>query len=1362
MQGASTRPADPAVPLDSVRAAEVSLHVTVLHAPGKRLVKRFDADGRKHGYDNAAEFLIERHEVLGFQGWCSFLDEVERQPDRCVIRGAPGPWASPAHPAYRLLHPQLAYTDRRGRRVTREEVLKARRQDEIGVSLHPTTYLPMFVEEPTWWVLLDFEGIEFEPDWRRRLAETAAWLKLRLPDAFADVTCWFQATGGAADPSKPDLGGAWVRMRLGFLLSRPLTQEQLEAWLGSVPGLDPVTFRTVQPIYIGRPVFARGLADPIPIRSGVLEGLEEVVQVPDDLPAPRPQAGQWHVSAELAEGEGLGLLDCPELDDALADISGDAGKTRSALGLAAWAYIRAVGRSRVDVAALTARLAEEGLKHRSSGEVAGYGLEALVRWHLARAPADDEEHPAQELLSRLSHAAEAPEEPQLEALPDFGPARADRGTALAELHQEIAQELAEAAERIALRRELERRRKEAKEAAAAPFGDPKCLDAHKKRKLKAAMAKASKKAKAEYLAELGLEELPPRAAILHTGAQGSGKTLTVAKRLAGLKGGNVLMLVPTLKKAEELEAEIERQIKLRADAGEPVSMFVKVWRGRLAPPPEGERHPAQGFFDKHGINFNRSPSERMCTRPKTLIDDAQKAGCRIRATFCGTCSMRFDCRYLDQLDTLERLEGRLILIAAHDVMFTPLPFRPDLVVIDESVISKAARAIEIAPERLLDAEKWEDASYATDIVGEGTPLIEIAETAAYALAQPGRELATLRDAGSDGAALAACQGHLNDLHETMVEEIAEAGKGGSPEGQLRDMIDRLKVTELRSLALLFSNLRMEIATGRAGTNATRLIRGRVKKIEEPDGSTREERLDRYVISRPRGHGLGSQAELILLDGTGNLVLNQHVFGDDLVEKRCSVNRRGPIIQVTSTTNSKYRLLARPEADRNRRKMRRLIADLSTALDRSLLVGSTKKLEAKLLEEGALEGVQSMHFGAERGMNSAEHCEAVLVIGREQPQLAALEDLARGFTIASDEPFVSVLDANEEGELRLYRRRRRMRDSSEAWAEVRSHPDPFARALLEQIREAAIAQMADRVRAIWNDRLTVIATSVPVDLDVTLVTTQGELMRAASLAAAGKRGVDERGWWLQPVEAAQRGGEAGNWRVTAETVIDTLIQKALLLTSFPALLPTAGGNVPLRTALWSCLPQAEAFRLAAATHPGLRAPPPPGGVLRECLRRHGLLVAWPDLTAAVPELVPDAVALRAVKDAERGELKELRADLLTAPYRAAGRRGPAGTVAWDPTRIADLQAALARLLGAGVTVDWQPSPEPELDIMNPETWTPPPGVIEDNSEAPPMWDCRRLSKAPPVYVVADLFKISDHVMAIVSCHPDPSLVMEEAA
>jgi hypothetical protein len=40
-----------------------------------------------------------------------------------------------------LLHAQAAYTDRRGRRITREEVIRARRQDEIG-GQPPSHHLP--------------------------------------------------------------------------------------------------------------------------------------------------------------------------------------------------------------------------------------------------------------------------------------------------------------------------------------------------------------------------------------------------------------------------------------------------------------------------------------------------------------------------------------------------------------------------------------------------------------------------------------------------------------------------------------------------------------------------------------------------------------------------------------------------------------------------------------------------------------------------------------------------------------------------------------------------------------------------------------------------------------------------------------------------------------------------------------------------------------------------------------------------------------------------------------------------------------------------------------------------------------------
>ena len=76
--------------------------------------------------------------------------------------------------------------------------------------------------------------------------------------------------------------------------------------------------------------------------------------------------------------------------------------------------------------------------------------------------------------------------------------------------------------------------------------------------------------------------------------------------------------------------------------------------------------------------------------------------------------------------------------------------------------------------------------------------------------------------------------------------------------------------------------------------------------------------------------------------------------------------------------------------------------------------------------------------------------------------------------------------------------------------MRSHPHPLARALLEQVREAGVAQMADRVRAVWHERVIVLATDVPVDLDVDLLLTEGELKRAARLAAEARRALAARG------------------------------------------------------------------------------------------------------------------------------------------------------------------------------------------------------------------------------------------------------------
>src|SRR3954447_1435238 len=235
-----------------------------------------------------------------------------------------------------------------------------------------------------------------------------------------------------------------------------------------------------------------------------------------------------------------------------------------------------------------------------------------------------------------------------------------------------------------------------------------------------------------------------------------------------------------------------------------------------------------------------------------------------------------------------------------------MPFSGDFVVVDEDIATKAARAVEIDPPRLLDPDKWQGAFYQPpcglqrELAGLDTGRLTLESAArqvAQALARQGEELTALREAGVEEAHLKACAAHLRGMHEAMAEEIAQAGKAGASERALGSMVDALKAAELRTLAMLFATLRDEMGTGRAGTNATRLVRGRRKRVKDADGNEREERLDRYVVSRPRAHGFGRSKEVVLLDGTGNLELNRRLFGQAVQERRAAGARPGVPVHV---------------------------------------------------------------------------------------------------------------------------------------------------------------------------------------------------------------------------------------------------------------------------------------------------------------------------------------------------------------------------------------------------------------------------------------------------------------------------------
>ena len=209
--------------------------VTVLRSVGrKRPVKLFTDDGRKLGTEKAAKFVCEPLECHGARDFFAKMSGLDRRRDCCIIRAGRGRWfPADGGAVFRLSDPQLAYMDNAGDgpRVLPDKVKQYKRDAEVDDTLLGTVFLPMFEEQGTAWVLLDYDKVQGEPDWRSDLPGTAMWLRDRLPEPFHGASCWYQATGSAADLTKPDLGGAAVCMRLGFGLDRlPITHKWRLRW----------------------------------------------------------------------------------------------------------------------------------------------------------------------------------------------------------------------------------------------------------------------------------------------------------------------------------------------------------------------------------------------------------------------------------------------------------------------------------------------------------------------------------------------------------------------------------------------------------------------------------------------------------------------------------------------------------------------------------------------------------------------------------------------------------------------------------------------------------------------------------------------------------------------------------------------------------------------------------------------------------------------------------------------------------------------------------------------------------------------------------------------------------------------------
>lgn len=603
--------------------------------------------------------------------------------------------------------------------------------------------------------------------------------------------------------------------------------------------------------------------------------------------------------------------------------------------------------------------------------------------------------------------------------------------------------------------------------APLDFNTPTPDEAAEIKRRKAAIARRVRR---EVLAELSIDRLPKRSErTLITGGQGTGKSRTCAETIATLPGGGLSFwwLVPSLEKADEQAGEYNRMRTTN-------SLLGRVVRGRGAADP-------------------RTDDDAMCPR-HLVVNRAAAMGVNVQKAICDNgCSLRFSCGFQRQATALRDDPTGLFLMAS-DYLWLPCPApRPDIVIVDESVVDKAKETVSFDPSRIVADDLWAGGDLDEAMGRRHLALL----VRAAVVEHPGRELAFLREHDVTVEAVREALSHL-----ATREEAQPVLDGAMSDKTIADILDAVEAREILKVLKLFRQVRIELP----------LTRGRLNSVYfDPNakvtGAGEIERQPRVFVSTVRTLRLAQEIPVLALDGTGSIDLNRRIFGERMTVERFPVPRDAEVWQVTSKTFSRQSITVTDrrgnpisaKKTHEAARLRRQVLDLLKMLPGHVLLVTYKQAE-EILRPDLPPHVQTAHFGALRGLNAYEHCETAVVMGREQPSAQAIEVLTRPFCATDPEPFIPI------GEYVLQSRGRRMRNGGPNVAEVQAHPDTRCQAMLEQVREAEIVQAVDRVRPVFNRRRIIVLTNVALDLTVDHALTWPELRPGKFAYAFTRHGV----------------------------------------------------------------------------------------------------------------------------------------------------------------------------------------------------------------------------------------------------------------
>jgi hypothetical protein len=139
------------------------------------------------------------------------------------------------------------------------------------------------------------------------------------------------------------------------------------------------------------------------------------------------------------------------------------------------------------------------------------------------------------------------------------------------------------------------------------------------------------------------------------------------------------------------------------------------------------------------------------------------------------------------------------------------------------------------------------------------------------------------------------------------------------------------------------------------------------------------------------------------------------------------------------------------------------------------------------------------FGNIRGIDRYKNFDTVIIAGRQQLPVDAVEARARALFADDPEPL------NLTGELVEQDRGYRLRDGGHVCARVWVHLDPRVQAMIEQVRERETAQAIDRLRLIHRNRpaRVIVLSNLVLDLTVDRLVTWREIIPSRLEQAAAR-------------------------------------------------------------------------------------------------------------------------------------------------------------------------------------------------------------------------------------------------------------------